>query len=101
MPGKATRTALHLTASMRAVKAHGHAARLPDISATKRKVLKAAEETSDPDLLALRARLGRACGRLRPPTAAAPVERERCRRSGSGCKAPLVRLSCSRAKPVV
>ena len=61
-PNREANMALHLTASMRAVKAHGHATRLPDIASTKRRVLEAAEETTDPDLLRLRERLERACG---------------------------------------
>ena len=51
---------LHLTVSMRTVRAHEGGP--VSIAWTKRRVLEAAGETIDPDLLALRAKLERACG---------------------------------------
>lgn len=53
---------LHLTAAMRAVKAFQQPGRKPSIAWTKRRVLEAAGETTDPQILALRAKLERACG---------------------------------------
>lgn len=52
---------IHLTASMRALRAHQTPGRMPTVEWTKRKVLEAAGETTDPDLLVLRGKLERAC----------------------------------------
>lgn len=58
----APKAPIHLTASMRVLRAWETPGRMPTISWTKRRVLEAAEETADPDLLKLRAKLERACG---------------------------------------
>lgn len=58
----APKAPIHLTASMRVLRAWETPGRMPTIAWTRRKVLEAAEETSDADLLALRAKLERACG---------------------------------------
>jgi hypothetical protein len=51
---------LHLAASMRAIKAHDGGR--VSIAWAKRRVLEAAGETTDRDLLTLRGKLERACG---------------------------------------
>lgn len=56
----ATKPPMHLTASMRAIK--GHEGGRVTIEWAKRRVLEVAGETTDPDLLKLRAKLERACG---------------------------------------
>jgi len=60
------RSPLHLTASMRTLRAHGGGGRMPTIAWTKRKVEEAAAartaQSSDQDLLLLAAKLERACG---------------------------------------
>jgi len=59
------RSPLHLTASMRTLKAHQAPGGMPTIAWTKRKVLEAAEaraaRSSDQDLHRLAAKLERAC----------------------------------------
>lgn len=61
----ATRTPLHLTASMRVLRSVQTPGRMPTIAWTKRKVLEAAEaraaRSDDRELLLLAAKLERAC----------------------------------------